>query len=46
MSSGGKRALVGAVAGGTAYAVKVAMTKEFNLKEAAGYIAANPNKKK
>ncbi len=46
MSSGGKRALAGAVAGGTAYAVKVAMTKEFNLKEAAGYIAANPNKKK
>ena len=28
------------------YAVKTAMTKEFNLKEAAQYIAANPNKKK
>lgn len=27
-------------------AVKTAMTKEFNLKEAAQYIAANPNKKK
>lgn len=28
------------------HAVKTAMTKEFNLKEAAQYIAANPNKKK
>ena len=46
MSSAGKKALTVAAAGAMAYGVKVAMTKEFNIKEAAGYIAANPNKKK
>ena len=46
MSSAGKKALTVAAAGTMAYGVKVAMTKEFNIKEAAGYIAANPNKKK
>ena len=46
MSSAGKRALTVVAAGTMAYGVKVAMTKEFNIKEAAGYIAANPNKKK
>ena len=42
----GKKALTVAAAGAMTYAVKTAMTKEFNLKEAAQYIAANPNKKK
>ena len=46
MSSAGKKALTVVAAGTMAYGVKVAMTKEFNIKEAAGYIAANPNKKK
>lgn len=46
MSSAGKKALTVVAAGAMAYGVKVAMTKEFNIKEAAGYIAANPNKKK
>ena len=46
MSSAGKKTLTIAAAGAMAYGVKVAMTKEFDLKEAAGYIAANPNKKK
>ena len=46
LESGGKKALTVAAAGAIAYGVKVAMTKEFNIKEAANYIAANPNKKK
>lgn len=46
LSSAGKKTLSVAAAGTMAYAVKVAMTGEFNIKEAAGYIAANPNKKK
>lgn len=46
MQSAGKKALATAAAGTMAYAVKVAMTKEFNIKDAAAYIAANPNKKK
>ena len=46
MSSAGKKALTVVAAGTMAYGVKVAMTKEFNIKEAAGYIAVNPNKKK
>ena len=46
MSSAGKKALTVVAAGAIAYGVKVAMTKEFNIKEAASYIAANPNKKK
>ncbi len=46
LSSGTKKALTVAAAGTLAYGVKAAMTKEFNLKEAASYIAANPNKKK
>lgn len=46
MSSAGKKALTVVAAGTMAYGVKVAITKEFNIKEAAGYIAANPNKKK
>lgn len=36
---------VSAVAGGTAYVVKTAITGEFNAKDAAAYIAPNPNKK-
>lgn len=46
LSSGAKKAFTVAAAGTLAYGVKVAMTKEFNLREAASYIAANPNKKK
>lgn len=46
MSSAGKKVLAGALAGATAYAVKTAMTREFNIKEAANYMAPNPNKKK
>ena len=38
--------LTAAAAGAMAYAVKSAMTKQFNITEAANYIAANPNKKK
>lgn len=46
ISAAGKRTLTIAAAGALAYGVKAAMTKEFNIKEAAQYIAANPNKKK
>ena len=46
LSSAGKKTLTVAAAGAMAYGVKAAMTKEFNIKEAANYIAANPNKKK
>lgn len=46
MSSAGKKVLGVAAAGTMAYAVKAAMTKKFDLQEAAAYIAANPNKKK
>lgn len=44
LSSGKKVASI-AVAGAMSYAIKVLMTKEFDAKEAANYIAANPNKK-
>lgn len=46
MSSAGTKVLTIAAAGAMSYGVKAAMTKEFNIKEAASYIAANPNKKK
>ncbi len=46
LSASGKKALTMAAAGAMTYAVKTAMTKEFNLKEAAQYIAANPNKRR
>ena len=46
ISSAGKKTLSVAAAGAMAYAVKAAMTGEFNAKEAASYIASNPNKKK
>lgn len=46
LSSAGKKVLTTAAAGAMAYGVKAAMTKEFNIKEAAQYIATNPNKKK
>ena len=46
MSSAGKKALGVVAAGAMVYGVKVAMTGKFDIKEAAGYIAANPNKKK
>lgn len=46
LATAGKKTLAVAAAGAMSYAVKVAMTKEFNIKEAANYIAANPNRKK
>lgn len=46
LASGAKKAIPVMVAGTLAYAVKAVMTKEFDIKEAANYIAANPNKKK
>lgn len=46
LSAAGKKTLTMAAAGALAYGVKVAMTKQFNIKEAAQFIAANPNKKK
>lgn len=46
LKSGGEKVLHGVVAGSMAYAVRYALTKEFNLKEFANYIAPNPNKKK
>lgn len=46
LSTAGTKVLTAAAAGAMAYAVKSAMTKQFNITEAANYIAANPNKKK
>ena len=46
LKSGGEKVLSGVVAGSMAYAVRYALTKEFNLKEFANYITPNPNKKK
>lgn len=46
LSAAGKKTLTIAAAGVLAYGVKAAMTKQFDIKEAAQYIAANPNKKK
>lgn len=46
LKSAGNKVLTAAAAGAAAYAVKVAMTKKFDVKEAASYIAPNPNKKK
>lgn len=46
LKSAGNKVLSGAVAGAAAYAVKVAMTKNFDIKEAASYVVPNPNKKK
>ena len=46
LSSSGQKVLTMAAAGTLAYGVKVAMTGKFDIKEAASYVAANPNKKK
>lgn len=46
LSESGKKVLTIAAAGTMAYAVKAAMTGKFDIKEAAQYVAANPNKKK
>lgn len=46
LKSAGSKVLATAAAGAAAYAVKAAMTGKFDPKEAASYIAANPNKKK
>lgn len=46
LSESGKKVLTIAAAGTMAYAVKAAMTGKFDIKEAAQYVATNPNKKK
>lgn len=46
LSSAGKKTLTVAAAGALAYGIKAVMSKEFNIEEAASYIAVNPNKKK
>ena len=46
LSAIGKKTIPVVAAGALAYGVKVAMTKQFDIEEAAQYIAANPNKKK
>lgn len=46
ISDSGKKVLMTVAAGTMAYAVKAAMTGKFDLKEAAQYVAANPNRKK
>lgn len=46
LSSSGRKVLTTVAAGAMAYTIKVAMTKNFNISEAAAYIASNPNKKK
>lgn len=45
LASGGKKVLTAAAAGTMAYAVKVAMTKDFDIKEAAAYVAPKPKNK-
>lgn len=46
ISDSGKKVLKIAAAGTMAYAVKAAMTGKIDRKEAAQYVAANPNRKK
>ena len=46
LSAIGKKTIPTVAAGALVYGIKVAMTKQFDIEEAAQYIAANPNKKK
>lgn len=46
LSSAGKKSLTVAATGAMSYAIKSAMTKEWDMKEAAKYVGANPNQKK
>lgn len=46
LSAVGKRTLTVAAAGALAYGVKAAMTKQFDIEEAAQHITGIPNKKK
>ena len=46
LRSAGTKVAAAALAGAAAYGIKVAMTKKFDLAEAAKYIAPNPNAKK
>ena len=46
LKSRGSKVLSGAVAGGIAYAVHYALTKEFDPKDFANYISSHPNKTK
>lgn len=45
LSDVGTKVVSAAAAGALAYGIKVAMTKNFDIKEAASYIAPNPKKK-
>ena len=42
----GTKVVTGALVGATAYGLKAALTKDFNIKEAANFMFPNPNKKK
>lgn len=46
LKNSGEKIATAAVAGTGAYAVKVALTKKFDLKEFVSYTVPNPNKKK
>ena len=46
LNDSGKKVITAAATGAGAYAVKVALTKKFDLKEFVSYTLPNPNKKK
>lgn len=46
LKSSGAKVAGSVVAGSVAYGIKAAMTKKFDVSEAASYIIPNPNKKK
>lgn len=46
LSSAGTKSLTVAASGAMSYALKGMLTKEWNAKEAAKYVGANPNQKK
>lgn len=45
MKTAGTKTITTVASGATLYAVKTAMTKEFDIKDAAGYVAPKPGKK-
>lgn len=45
MSSAGKKALTAVATGAIVYGVKVAMTRKFDIREAAGFMAQKPKNK-
>lgn len=46
LSSAGTKSLTTAASGGMSYILKAMLSKEWNAKEAAKYVGANPNQKK